>query len=228
MSHYDPLHYLPRARVIDLPARYAVYEPSRPSENLYVVLGGRVRVFCTASDGSQTLLRVVPPEGLFGETCLAPTQYSLRESAWSLEPVQLMSWNAEQVRDRIEREPRLGLALLEYFCLNNTLMCERLFAIATYKTGHRVALGLLQLSKTLGRDTPTGAVRLIGLTHQAIADYVGTSREIVTCEMNRLRRLGYLEYSRRFTDLYADALKEAIRQEGIVREHETAGKMAAV
>ena len=59
-----------------------------------------------------------------------------------------------------------------------------------------------------------GAVRLTGLTHQAIADYVGTSREIVTSEMNRLRRLGYLTYSRLYTDIYVSALSEWMRQQG--------------
>jgi Mn-dependent DtxR family transcriptional regulator len=61
---------------------------------------------------------------------------------------------------------------------------------------------------------PDGATRITGLTHQAIADYVGTSREIVTSEMNRLRRLGYVSYSRLHTDIYARALGEWMRQQG--------------
>jgi CRP-like cAMP-binding protein len=33
---------------------------------------------------------------------------------------------------------------------------------------------------------PDGAMQMPPLTHQMIAEYVGTSREIVTSEMNRL------------------------------------------
>ena len=77
-------------------------------------------------------------------------------------------------------------------------------------------LALIQLSQSVGTQTPGGALRITGLTHQAIADYVGTSREIVTSEMNRLRRMGYINYSRLYTDIYASALQEWTRQQGAV------------
>ena len=44
---------------------------------------------------------------------------------------------------------------------------------------------------------------------------MGTSREIVTFQMNRLRRLGMLRYSRRHIDIYSQALCEALRQRGV-------------
>ena len=49
------------------------------------------------------------------------------------------------------------------------------------------------------------------LTHQAIAEYVGTSREIVTSQMNHLRQAGFLRYSRRGVQVYADALREHLK-----------------
>jgi CRP-like cAMP-binding protein len=214
MSNHDPLHYLPRTRVLDFPARCSVYDPSRPPEHLYLVLAGRVKVFCTAADGSETLLRIVLTEGFFGEASLVPSRTSLREAAVVLEAAQIMSWTAEQIHQQVEREPKLGLALFHYFCSNNTVLRDRIVTVAMYKTGVRVALALLQLTDSLGTLSPEGAVRLTGLTHQAIADYVGTSREIVTAEMNRLRRLGFVTYCRRYTDVFAGALREALRQEG--------------
>lgn len=226
MSRHDPLRYLSRTRVLDFPARCAVYEPSRPPEHLFLVLAGRVKVFCTSADGTQTLLRIVPPEGFFGESSLVPAHESPRESAVVLEPAQIMSWTGEQVRQQIELEPKLGLALFQYFCANNTLLRDRVITVATYKTGIRVVLALMQLAETIGAATPHGAQRLTGLTHQAIADYVGTSREIVTAEMNHLRRLGYVVYSRRFTDVFSDALREWLRDQGLAAASVT-GKVQA-
>lgn len=49
------------------------------------------------------------------------------------------------------------------------------------------------------------------LTHQLIAEYVGTSREIVTFQMNHLRQLGYIRYSRKGIEVYLQALKEHLR-----------------
>ena len=77
-------------------------------------------------------------------------------------------------------------------------------------------IALVRLSGEIGVRRTDGALRITGMTHQAIAEYVGTSREIVTSEMNRLRRLGYVNYTRRYMDVFAEALTEWQRQEGAV------------
>jgi hypothetical protein len=62
---------------------------------------------------------------------------------------------------------------------------------------------------------PDGAVRVPSLTHHTISEYVGTSREIVTFQMNRLRRLGMLRYSRKFIDVYVQAIEDELRQHAV-------------
>lgn len=214
MGRHDALNYLPSTRIVEFPKRCAIYEPTRPASRLYLVLSGRVKIFCTSESGAQTLLRIVCAEEFFGEAALIPAEHSVRESAVAMESTQVMCWTAEEVQDRVEREPKLALALSEYFGRHNALLRDRITTIANYKTGPRVMLALIQLSRSNGSTTPHGATRLSGLTHQAIADYVGTSREIVTSEMNRLRRLGYVSYSRLYTDIYVSALAEWMRQQG--------------
>jgi Mn-dependent DtxR family transcriptional regulator len=49
------------------------------------------------------------------------------------------------------------------------------------------------------------------LTHQVISEYVGTSREIVTFQMNHLRQKGLLRYSRKGIQVYTDALREHLQ-----------------
>jgi CRP/FNR family transcriptional regulator, cyclic AMP receptor protein len=53
---------------------------------------------------------------------------------------------------------------------------------------------------------------MLPLTHETLAQYVGTSREIVTHYMNRLRRGGFVRYTRKNIVLYRDALKESVLQ----------------
>src|SRR3954454_4418840 len=214
MGKHDALNYLPSTRILEFPRRCAIYEPTRATARLYLVLSGRVKIYCTADTGAQTLLRVVGAEEFFGEAALIPTEHAMREREVAIEPVETMCWTSEEIQDRIEKEPRLALALTEYFGRQNLLLRERITTIANYKTGPRVTLALIQLARTNGATTPTGATRLTGLTHQAIADYVGTSREIVTSELNHLRRLGYGSYSRLYTDIFASALSEWMRQQG--------------
>jgi CRP/FNR family transcriptional regulator, cyclic AMP receptor protein len=200
---------------MELPKRHVVYDPTRPADHLYLVLAGRVRITQIAESGTQTLLRIVSPEDFFGAGALIPGNHTSREAATVVEPAQVMSWRVEDLEQQIERDPNLGLAFLQTFGGHNQAMRDRLTVFALYKTGVRVALALLELGEACGKASPQGGRRLTGVTHQAIAEYVGTSREIVTCEMNRLRRLGYISYSRRFTDIQPGALMELLREQGI-------------
>jgi CRP-like cAMP-binding protein len=214
MAKHDALNYLPSTRVLEFPKRSAIYEPTRPAARLYLALAGRVKIYCTADSGAQTLLRVAGPEEFFGEASLIPADSRMRETAIAIEPTQVMSWTVEEVDERIQKEPKLALALCEYFGRYDALLRERLTVISNYKTGPRVMFALVQLAHSNGSPTPDGATRITGLTHQAIAEYVGTSREIVTSEMNELRRLGYVNYSRLYTDIFVAALTERMRQNG--------------
>ena len=213
MHHHDALSFLPRSPVLSFAKGQTIYDSSRPSR-LYLVFLGTVRLNCTASDGSQSMIRIVPPEGLFGESSLVHQAEPMRETAISVTPTQLMSWNAEEVESHIEREPRLSLALCEYFGHCNEQMRDRIVASATQKTGTRLIVALIHLAREIGESRTDGARRVVGLTHQVLAEYIGTSREIVTSAMNRLRTEGYVQYSRRYIDVYTNPLAETMKIAG--------------
>jgi CRP-like cAMP-binding protein len=150
---------------------------------------------------------------MFGECALVPAGLAMRQSAVALDRAQAMSWSTEEVQRRVESQPKLALALIEHFAQSNCLLKDRVKMLAGFTTGPRVTFALLQLARESGAPRPDGSLRITGLTHQSIAEYVGTSREIVTSEMNRLRQLGYVSYSRRHLDVFADAMAERQRQE---------------
>lgn len=85
---------------------------------------------------------------------------------------------------------------------------ERLQSFALDKTPERIVRALLRFADHLGVPSEDGSVRIPPLTHQSISEYVGTSREIVTVEMNQLRQRGFLRYSRRGIQVYAEAMRE--------------------
>jgi CRP/FNR family cyclic AMP-dependent transcriptional regulator len=214
LPHQDPLDFLPRKRVQDFARGRLIYGVDKSSRDLYVVILGRVKVSTSADDGCQTVSRMVRAEGFFGEPCLVGPM-DRRESATALDNVTLMSWSREEVELQIEREPRLGIALSQYMVKECLELQDRIESMATHKTPERVMLALLQLATDLGTPTPDGATRVASLTHHTIAEFVGTSREIVTFQMNRLRRLGLCRYSRKFIDVYTPAMRDNLKRQGV-------------
>ena len=209
----DPLTYLPRRGVQEFGKGRVIYCPEQPSDRMYVVVLGRVKVTSTANDGYETIGRIVCTEGLFGEGALVGGRAT--ESAMALDTASVMSWTRNEIELQIEREPRLGIALAQYMVRQCLALQDRIESMAVQKTPERVMVALAQLAGMLGAPLPDGATRIGSLTHQTIAEYVGTSREIVTFQMNRLRRLGMIRYTRRYIDVYTGAMDDALRQQGI-------------
>lgn len=214
----DPLTYLPRKPLQEFAKGRVIYDHQRPNDHLYVVILGRVKVVSTGDDGGQTVGRIVCADGLFGEACLVGAPPG-SESAVALDSATVMAWTRSEIEQQIDREPRLGVALSQYMVHQCVELQERIESMAVHKTPARVLLALVQLTQDLGVPAADGSVRLASLTHHTLSEYVGTSREIVTFQMNRLRRMGVLRYTRKFIDVYPRALEDALNEEGIQRPY---------
>lgn len=214
LSYEDPLTYLPRKPLQEFARGQMVYSPDRPSDRLYLVILGRVKISGTSDDGGQTIARIVCPEGLFGEACMIGGA-SGTETVVAIDNVTVMSWTRAEIEQQIEREPRLGVALAQYMVRECLELKDRIESMAIYKTPERVMLAFVQLAGTLGTSMPDGVTRVASLTHHTLAEFVGTSREIVTFQMNRLRRLGLIRYSRQYIDIYVRPIEDALREQGI-------------
>lgn len=209
----DPLTYLPHKPIQEFGKGRVIYSLEQPNTRLYLLVLGRVKVTTTAEEGHETIARIVCPEGLFGESALVGGR--ALEAALALDTASVMSWSRAEIEEQIEREPRLGVALAQYLVRQCLALQDRIESMAVHKTPERVMVALAQMAHMLGTPLPDGAVRLASLTHHTIAEYVGTSREIVTFQMNRLKRLGLIRYSRRYIDVYTGAIEAALRQQGI-------------
>jgi CRP/FNR family transcriptional regulator, cyclic AMP receptor protein len=183
-----------------------------------LVIQGRVKIGTTPHDGGQTVIRIVRNEGLFGESSLIGPM-SRTESAIAQDNVTLMLWIRNEIEQQVDGEPRIEIALAQYLVRQCLDLQDRIESMAVHKTSERVMLALLQLAANLGVPMPDGSLRVASLTHHTIAEFVGTSREIVTSQMNRLRHMGLVRYSRKQIDVHARALRENLIQKGISVSH---------
>jgi CRP/FNR family cyclic AMP-dependent transcriptional regulator len=222
LSYENPLTFLPHKPVQEYAKTRIIYDVQHPATGIYLAILGRVKVGTTANDGGQAVVRIVRSEGLFGESSLiGPLNHA--ESAMALDNVTLMSWSRDEIERQVERDPRLGIALARYLVRQCLGLQDRIESMAVCKTPERVMLGLLQLAADLGAPMPDGSLHIASLTHHTIAEFVGTSREIVTFQMNRLRRMGLVRYSRKHLDVDTQALRDNLRQQGISVPHGATG-----
>jgi CRP/FNR family cyclic AMP-dependent transcriptional regulator len=209
----DPLAYLPHKATQSFARGQSIYDALRPPNTLYLVLAGRVKTTITDEDGRQAISRFIPAEGLFGESCLIPG--SLGEAATAEDDVTVMAWSRDEIERQIEHEPLLGLALVQYLLGKCVELQARVESAARHEVPARVMLALAHLGSEFGTPVADGALRVPSITQRSIAEYIGTSREVVTQQMNRLRRIGVVSYSRKHIDVYLHAIRDELRHKGI-------------
>ena len=139
----------------------------------------------------------------------------------ALDKVSLMSWTVREIEEQSERQPKLGIALIQMAVQRSMEYQERLQSFALDKTPERFARCLLHFAGRMG--PPAGGYTSIPpLTHQVLAGYVGTTREIITLQMNHFRRVGMLRYSRKGIQIHEEALREFLLSRGSGGEHQCA------
>jgi len=117
-----------------------------------------------------------------------------------------MIWERHEVEELVERQPRLGIALLQWLTERSIELTHRIESFSSEQIDQRLARSLINLSQRFGQLLEDGSIRMMPITHELLSRYVGTSREVVTQRMNEFRRLRYVRYSRKEIVLYPEVL----------------------
>jgi CRP/FNR family transcriptional regulator len=202
----DVLEHLPVSSITEYGKGRVIYGPESPSNSIYLVVAGKVRLSQVAVDGSEVLLEIVRPEEIFGESAFLDSRYR-SERATAIEMSKVMAWAVSDIEDLVTKRPRLAVALLQILAQRNAQSALRIESFAIDSVEQRLARSLLRFSERLGTLEEDGTERMLPLTHSLLSQYVGTSREIVTHYMARFRKQGYVNYSRDGILLCRSALK---------------------
>jgi CRP/FNR family cyclic AMP-dependent transcriptional regulator len=207
----DPLAHLPCSSILEYRKGQIIYNQDQPSNSLYLVIDGKVKVCRMAEDGRQVVVDIYQTDEFFGESAFLNSA-AREEQALALENTKAMTWSTAEIEDLVVRRPRLAIALMQILVQRSVEFGHRIESFSVDNIARRLARSLIRFSQRLGRNGEDGSVQMMPFTHELLSQYVGTSREIVTHYMNQFRRQGYLRYSRKGIMLYRDALKEWLRQ----------------
>lgn len=161
-----------------------LFSEGDPGEAIYFVKKGRVRVFRTAANGQEQVLRVWGPGHEVGLVVLAD-KAPYPASAQVTEDSVLLVF---RVDDLLQILPESRTLAANAFCLvGQRLRLARDLAhdLAVHNTHGRLANLLLRMAEEQGSNVIT-----LGMTHQEIAGMIGTSRETVTRVLGDFRRTG--------------------------------------
>ncbi|MCB0044807.1 MAG: Crp/Fnr family transcriptional regulator [Caldilineaceae bacterium] len=166
------------------------YRPEEPGEVLFILKEGRVQLYRISPEGKKLVIATLGPHTLFGEMALLGTQMH-NTFAEAVEDCLICVMSRTDLERLILNKPQVALRLLEVSGKRLREAEERLENMAFKGIPARLASLLLRLSKEQGSE------EIVGLTHQDLAESVGTYRETATQVLNDLKNEGLLEIGRK-------------------------------
>lgn len=121
---------------------------------------------------------------------------------------EVMAWDrAEFARAVLNNDgPAICIAFLSAALQART---NWLVTMASGTKARQLAALLLDLAARIGTQNKDGGVTIPGMTHDVLSSELGTTREIVTGQMNTWRLGGVLHYDRKAITVYPDKLRKA-------------------
>jgi CRP/FNR family transcriptional regulator len=161
--------------------RQVLFSTGDPAERVYLLLKGRVKIYQVAENGKEIILDVVGKGDVVGD--MAVVQEGERTAcAQAIDETVAVSISWEDFSHLMQQSPRLGVAMMELMAHRLAGMQRTFMNIVSKPVSARLA-------DTLLNRQDNGRVHL-GLTHQELAQTIGTSRETVTALLSRFVALG--------------------------------------
>ncbi len=152
------------------------------------------------------ILQVVRPGQLFGETAVA-SGGKHSEEARALEDSLYLSVPVARIRHVLGEDSTLSIQFLEILSHRLVESRQRAADLAFNTNPRRLAKFLLEEARLRGvRNNGSMHLRL-GLTHEQLAQTIGTSREIVTSILNNLRRQAIIDYQGNSYSIFPEKLE---------------------
>jgi CRP/FNR family transcriptional regulator/CRP/FNR family cyclic AMP-dependent transcriptional regulator len=171
------------------PRNTTIVEEGLAGDYMYVIREGRVKVTKLSEDGREKILEFLDAGSFFGEMALldrAPRIASVK----TLKPVKLLALSRSDFLKLLRKSPDLALSVIQELCKRLRTVDDQASALSFQRVKDRTK-GLLQ---RLARDPHEEGGRITpSLTHQQMADMIGTSRETVTRVVKELKQEGWLQ-----------------------------------
>ncbi len=172
---------------------------------MYLVLSGKVKVSKAGAGGKETILAIHRAGDFFGEMSLldgktAPATVSAMEDS------KIISVSGADFHKYLLHNEKVMLQIINVLCARLRQVWQTQ-SLSSGSADARIRMGIHQLAKKHGIRDAHGTIIDLKITHQELAEMVGTSRETVTRVLARLREEGIIEIEqRRITLLNAQAL----------------------
>lgn len=206
----DALLALGRANSLSKGAE--VFHAGGPGENVYLLEDGRVKIYHHSTGGREIIQWFCFPGEIFGVaevSRIGPRGVCARACADS----NVIAIDHRAFRAFLRERPDTALLVIDVLASRLRVLGDMLIDLSADDVHGRLMKLLVRLGARYGKRRGAQLVLDIPLTHQEIADMIGTSRQTATTELGRLRREGVLRIEKHCIHIEDPGLRRSLLAE---------------
>ncbi len=176
--------------------RSPIYLPNDDATSVLLLTTGRAKLCSLNADGKQAILAFIEPGELFGELAVLGLP-GREEYAEAIEDSTVVQIPGAELESLMQRCPSVSLGLTRLIGLRRRRIERRLQHLLFRSSRERLVHLLLEMAEQYGAPAAGGIMLRVKLSHQDLADLIGTTRESVTIRLGELQAEGLLTAERR-------------------------------
>jgi len=176
-----------RIQLREVRRREVVYLPGDPGNSMFIVNGGRIKISKVTRDGKALTLNYVGPSEIFGETCLiegGPRE----EMAEAMENSMITELERTDVERLLQSHAQLGFQMTRILAQRRRELENKLETLVFRDVTSKLAELLLALAEEYGVEDSRGTMVALKITHQELANLIGSTRETVSLTLSQFKR----------------------------------------
>jgi CRP/FNR family transcriptional regulator, cyclic AMP receptor protein len=180
----------------EIPRRQVIYLPGDPGDQIYFINGGRVKTSKVTRDGKELTLAYRGAGQVFGE--LAVVDGSPREEmAEAMKNAIITELPVEVFRDLLLSDAKLCFSFMAEMGRRRKQLETKLEHLVFKDVQAKLAALLLELAEEYGQETEDGLQIGLKITHQEMANLIGSTRETISLTLAQFKKRGLLDLNGR-------------------------------
>lgn len=167
------------------------------ADAIYFIESGKLKISVISTAGKEAVLTMLGPHDFLGEGSLVGQTLRM-STATALEPSTVFRIDKQAMLQALSSQPTLNEKFIASLLVRNIDLEEDLCDQLFNHSEKRLARVLLKLARLRQRDALEDS-RIPTLSHETLAEMVGTTRSRITHFMNKFRSMGLIDYNGELT-----------------------------
>ena len=172
--------------------RQVIYLPGDPGASVFFVNGGRVKISKVTRDGKELTLAYRGPGEIFGELCMlegGPRE----EMAEAMENAMITELTRDEFEKIVQQNGMLGYRLTKAMLQRRREVENKVEQLLFKDVNAKLAELLLRLGNEYGVQSGRGTLVALKITHQEMANLIGSTRETVSLTLSMFKKKGLIQ-----------------------------------